>query len=153
VNCGVDTVEIFAGNKRVARHRRLFANNQWQLDPDHYLELLKQRPLAFHSARPILDWKKLWPEPMHQLLERFCQTQGENRGVKAFIEVLLLFRHHPAKEVEAAIAKAVCAGVSASDGVRHLLHRQRAPKIAPLERYSRLEPADVSVYAALGGEA
>lgn len=153
VSCWVDTVEIFAGSKRVARHRRLFANNQWQLDPDHYLELLKQRPLAFHSARPIRDWKKLWPEPMHQLLERFCQTQGENRGVKAFIEVLLLFRHHPAKEVEAAIAKAVSAGVSASDGVRHLLHRRQAPKIAPLERYSRLEPADVSVYAALGGDA
>ena len=152
VICHVDKVEIFDHGKRVAHHRREFANNKWQLDPDHYLELLKQRPLAFHSSRPIRDWKKRWPNQMHQLLERFCQAHGENRGIKAFIDVLLLFRHHPAKEVEEAIAQALSAGVSVADGVRHLLLRcQDAPKIAPLERYSRLPEADVSVYAALGG--
>ncbi|MBE0599873.1 MAG: IS21 family transposase [Burkholderiaceae bacterium] len=152
VLCHVDTLEVFERGKRVACHRREFANNKWQLDPDHYLELLKQRPLAFHSARPIRDWKKRWPKEMHQLLERFCQAHGENGGVKAFIDVLMLFRHHPAQHVEAAIVQALAAGVSASDGVRHLLHHhQDIPKIAPLERYSRLPEADVSAYAALGG--
>ncbi len=114
--------------------------------------MLQQRPLAFHSARPIRDWKKRWSSEMHQLLERFCQTHGENCGIKAFIDVLLLFRHYPAKEVHAAITQALSAGVSASDGVRHLLLRQKdLPPIAPLERYSRLPQVDVSVYAALGG--
>ncbi len=152
VVCRVDSVEVFDHGKRVARHWREFANNKWQLDPDHYLELLQQRPLAFHSARPIRDWKKRWSKEMHQLLERFCQANGENHGIKAFIDVLLLFRHHPPQQVEAAIAQALSAGISASDGVRHLLLRhQDAPKIAPLECYSRLPEADVSVYAALGG--
>ena len=152
VICRVDTMEIFNGGKRVAQHRREFANNKWQLDPDHYLELLRQRPLAFHSARPIRDWKKRWSNEMNQLLERFCQAHGETCGIKAFIDVLLLFRHHPAKEVEAAIAQALRAGVSVSDGILHLLFRhQDVPKIAPLERYSRLPEADVSVYAVLGG--
>lgn len=152
VICHVDQVEIFAQSRRVACHRRLFANNQWQLDPDHYLELLKQRPLAFHSARPIRNWKKHWPQPMHQLLERFCQAHGESRGVKAFIEVLLLFRNHKAEHVEAAIATAVESGISASDGVRHLLHHYTPqPKIVALERYARLPEADISVYARLGG--
>jgi hypothetical protein len=32
-----------------------------------------------------------------------------------------------------------------------LHHHQDTPKIAPLERYSRLPDADISVYAALGG--
>jgi hypothetical protein len=114
--------------------------------------LLKQRPLAFHSARPIRDRKKRWPKEMHQLLERFCQAHDENRGIKAFIDVLMLFRDHPAQEVETAITQALDAGVSVADGVRHLLHHnQDTPKIAPLERYSRLPEADVSVYAALGG--
>lgn len=154
VICRVETVEIFERGKHVARHRREFANNNWQLDPDHYLDLLKQRPLAFHNARPIRDWKKRWPKEMHQLLERFCQAHDENRGIKAFIDVLMLFRDHPAQEVEAAIAQAVAAGVSVADGVRHLLHHhQDTPEIVPLERYSRLPEADVSVYAALGGEA
>ena len=149
VICRVDTMEIFNGGKRVAQHRREFANNKWQLDPDHYLELLRQRPLAFHSARPIRDWKKRWSNEMNQ---RFFQAHGETCGIKAFIDVLLLFRHHPAKEVEAAIAQALRAGVSVSDGILHLLLRhQDVPKIAPLERYSRLPEADVSVYAVLGG--
>jgi len=148
----VDTVEIFDHGKRVAHHRRDFGNNKWQLDPDHYLELLKQRPLAFHSARPIRDWKKSWPNEMRQLLERFCQAHGENRGIKESIDVLLLFRHHPAKKVEEAVTQALWAGVSVSDGVRHLLLRHHdASKIAPLERYSRLPDADVSIYAALEG--
>ncbi|WP_245523323.1 Mu transposase domain-containing protein [Syntrophotalea carbinolica] len=151
VICHVDQVEIFAQGRRVAGHRRLFANNQWQLDPDHYLELLQQRPQAFHSARPIRDWKKRWPQAMHQLLERFCQSHGENRGIKAFIEVLL-FRHHPAEQVQQAIATAVKAEISASAGVQHLLHRnQPTPQIVSLERYARLPEADISVYARLGG--
>ena len=40
----VDRVEIFYGNKRIASHDRLFSNNQWSLDPEHYLELIQQRP-------------------------------------------------------------------------------------------------------------
>jgi len=152
VLCHVEQVEIFAQGRRVAAHRRLFANNQWQLDPDHYLELLQQRPLAFHSARPIRDWKKRWPQTMHQLLERFCQSHGENRGIKVFIEVLLLFRHHPAEEVQQAIATAVKSGISDCGAIRHLLHRnQPAPQIIPLDRYARLPEADISVYGRLGG--
>jgi len=66
--------------------------------------------------------------------------------------VLLLFRHHPAEEVQQAITTAVKAGISASGGVRHLLHRnQSVSMIVPLERYARLPEADISVYARLGG--
>ncbi len=152
VICHVDQVEIFSQGQRVANHCRLFANNQWQLDPDHYLEILLQRPLAFHSARPIRDWKKCWPLTMHQLLERFCRTYGENRGIKEFIKVLLLFRNHPTEDVHQAIATAVEAGISASGGIQHLLHRnQPVPQIFPLEHYARLPKADISIYACLGG--
>jgi len=152
VVCRIDRVEIFDHGKRVAQHRREFANNKWQLDPDHYLELLRQRPLAFHSARPIRDWKKRWSKEMNQLLEHFCQAHGETSGIKEFIDVLLLFRYHPAKKVEAAIVQVLGAGVSVSDGVLNLLLRhQDSPKIVPLKCYESLPDADISAYGALGG--
>ncbi|MFZ1729853.1 MAG: IS21 family transposase [Bacteroidota bacterium] len=49
----IDTLEFFSQGKRVVVHRRQHGSGKWQLDPDHYLELLRQRPLAFDSARPI----------------------------------------------------------------------------------------------------
>lgn len=152
VICRIDDLEFFAKGKRVALHPRLYGNGKWQLDPDHYLELLRQRPLAFDSARPIKQWRAQWPRAMEQLLERFRQTSEVSRGTKEFIDVLLLFRDHPAEAVESAIAQALASGISDCEGVRHLLHH-RTPVVAtvPLERYSRLPEADVSVYAALGG--
>ena len=54
----VDRVEIFYGNKKIASHLRLYNNNKWSLLPEHYLELIQQRPQAFDSARPIRQWRK-----------------------------------------------------------------------------------------------
>ncbi len=88
----VDRVEIFYGQKRLAVHERLYGNNKWNLDPDHYLELIQQRPMAFNSARPIRQWREKWPEAMNHLLARFTQTQGESKGIKDFINVLMLYR-------------------------------------------------------------
>jgi transposase len=152
VICRINELEFFAHGKRVVVHPRLYGNGKWQLDPDHYLELLRQRPLAFDSARPIKQWRAQWPREMEQLLERFRQTSEVNRGTKEFIDVLLLFRDHPAEAVEAAIAQALAIGIHDCEGVRHLLHH-RTPVVAiiPLEQYPRLPEADVTVYAALGG--
>ena len=151
--CLVERIEIFCEGKKIASHLRNFGNNKWLLDPDHYLELLQQRPLAFNSARPIRDWKKRWPDSMNKLLERLCAANGENRGIKDFISVLFLFREYPAKDVYAAVDLAIETGVGSSEGVRHILmaSREIAIKAVPLECWSKLPPADVSVYAMLGG--
>ena len=53
----IDHVEIFYRNKKIARHRRLYGNNKWALSPEHYLDLIAQRPQAFDSARPIRQWR------------------------------------------------------------------------------------------------
>jgi len=91
--------EFFRHNKEIARHRRLCNNNRWQLNPDHYLELIQQRPFAFDSARPIRSWREAWPEEMETLLARFIEAQGESRGIKDFIQVLMLFRYFSSTEV------------------------------------------------------
>jgi len=149
----VELVEIFYRNQKLASHQRLYGNNKWSLDPDHYLELIQQRPLAFHSARPIRQWKKSWSESLNRLLEKFCSSQGQSGGVKDFISVLMLYREYKADEVEAAVSLALENHISSSAGVRGILVYTLDPTaaIAPLENWSSLPPPDVTVYEQLGG--
>jgi transposase len=149
----VDRVEIFAGTKRLATHERLYGNNKWNLNPDHYLELIQKRPMAFNSARPIRQWRESWPESLHLLLERFCSAQGETKGIKDFITVLMFYRDYAAGEVEAAVDLAIEKNISTSDGVHHILVYTggTGKTIAPLAAWSSLPPPDVAVYGQLGG--
>jgi len=148
-----DRLEIFIGAKRVATHERSYGNNKWILDPDHYLELIKQRPMAFNSARPIRQWRKSWPHALNMLLERFCRAQGETKGIKDFIGVLMFYRDYAAGEIEAAVLLAIENNISASDGVRHLLAyaSDTDATIAPLASWPSLPPPDLAVYGQLGG--
>jgi transposase len=149
---GVDRVELYYEGKRVASHARVFGNNKWRLDPDHYLELLQQRPQAFESARPVREWRKGWPESFEKLLVKFKASQGETRGIKDFISVLLLYRDYPARDIEAAVELGVESGIGSSAGIKHLLeHSEAQPGFAPLRDWPETPPTDISVYAELGG--
>jgi len=149
----VDRVEIFIGTKKLAVHERLFGNNKWCLNPDHYLELIQQRPMSFNSARPIRQWRQSWPPSLNTLLERFCQAQGETKGIKDFVTVLMCYRDYTAGEIEAAVELATQHNISSSDGVRHLLACARSTDqpVAPLASWPSLPAPDISVYGQLGG--
>ena len=148
-----DRVELFMGTKKLATHERLYGNNKWSLNPDHYLELIQQRPFAFNSARPIRQWRRSWPQSLETLLERFCHSQGETKGIKDFITVLMLYRDYEASEVEAAVDLAIENNISASDGVHHILVYSGGAEatIPPLTAWSSLPAPDISVYGQLGG--
>ncbi len=81
VQLAVTHLETFHNGKRLATHLRLFGNNKWQLNPDHYLELIQQRPEAFHGARPLRRWRETWPPCLEKLLARFQESQGETAGI------------------------------------------------------------------------
>lgn len=149
----VDQVEIFAGGKKLAVHERLFGNNKWSLIPDHYLELIQRRPMSFNSARPIRQWREQWTESLHLLLASFCQCQGETKGIKDFISVLMLYREYKHDEVEAAVNLALERNISTSEGVLHILiyTNEALASIAPLPNWPSLPSPDVAVYGALGG--
>lgn len=149
----VDRVEIFAGKKKLATHERLYGNNKWSLNPDHYLELIQQRPLAFNSARPIKQWRESWPKCLHLLLFRFCSSQGETKGIKDFITVLMFYRDYKAAEIEAAVELAMENNISTSDGVRHILVYTGGidTDIDPLPSWPTLPTPDLAVYGQLGG--
>ena len=76
---GVDTVDIFAKSRQLASHKRLYGNNKWQLNPDHYLDLLIQRPMAFNSARPIRHWQESWPGRYCNFLNAFVRYMAKTR--------------------------------------------------------------------------
>jgi transposase len=149
----VDRVEIFYANKNIASHDRLFNNNQWSLNPEHYLELIQQRPQAFYSARPIRQWRNNWPDCLEQLLKLFIKKQGDTKGVKDFISVLMLYKDHEANAIEAAVEKALYANTGSSDAVRHILFNARgqAEHFSSLENWQTLPSPDVSVYHQIGG--
>jgi hypothetical protein len=73
-------------------------------------------------------------------------------STRDFILVLMLYRDHQAEEVEAAVKRAVENGVSSSAGVKHLLLPSSCGEpCEPVKGWPATEPADVSVYAQLGG--
>jgi hypothetical protein len=150
---GVDTVTISLRTRRLAVHERLYGNNKWQLDPDHYLDLLQERPMAFDSARPIRQWRKSWPEGLERFLARLRDAQGETKGTKDFISVLILYRDYKADEVEAAVDLALENHISTSQGVSHLLMYANGVETThgPLEGWESLPEADIGQYGQLGG--
>lgn len=149
----VDRVDIYFSGKKIASHARLFNNNKWSLHPDHYLELIQQRPGAFDSARPILQWSKQWPECLHKLLERFRTSLGVTGGTKDFLNVLMLYRDYDADEVESAVSLALEQGISNSGGVRHILIYTNAPAciIPQVTGWEGSKTPDLSKYDQLGG--
>lgn len=149
----VDKVTLYYGNKRIAEHSRLYNNNQWQLDPSHYLELIKQRPRSFTSARPIKQWRKSWPSSYEELLTRFCASKGETKGIKEFIQVLFLHKKHDAQDIHIAIKKALKAKVSCSDAVQAIIDTLGRPAASfeSLLNWEVLPPPDISVYSQIGG--
>ncbi len=90
---------------------------------------------------------------MNTLLERFQERRGENRGIKEFIDVLLLTRNYGRKQVEDAVERALENGLGNAAGIRCLLETagRQEDFVRPLEsaRWTVLPPADVSAYSAL----
>ncbi len=99
----VDRIRLCYRQQEVACHERVFGCDKWQLKPEHYLELLRQRPQAFETARPIKQWRPQWPACFETLLERLCERNGRNHGMKEFLSVLLLHREHSEEDITAAV--------------------------------------------------
>ena len=147
----VDKVEIYFGNKKLAVHERLYNKNKWQLNPEHYLELLRQRPGAFDTARPIRIWRRSWPSAFERLLDRLRQANGETAGIKEFVTVLMLVKKHGQDEVAIAVEQALKVGITSADSIQQmLLNLRQEQRPAPLPNWAASEIADVSVYEVLG---
>lgn len=141
---GVDHLKVYYNRKLVADHVRVFGKSKWQLDPFHYLELLTRKPQAFDSARPIRQWRESWPGSYERLLGHFRDRNGQSKGTKEFIKVLMLLPHYSRGLVDAAIEKALTFGLSDAAAIKLLLDYQLAESMV-------VNPLSIDAHPKLAG--
>lgn len=122
-----DRVRLYADGKEIADHARLFGNSKWQIDPQHYLELIAERTQAFESARAIRQWRPSWPAAYETMLSVLRQRLGNSRGTGDFVRILQLHKDYSPEEVNRAVEQALEYGSYSHDAVKHLLLSQKTP--------------------------
>jgi len=130
-----DRVRIHADSKEIADHPRLFGSSKWQIDPQHYLDLIAERTQAFESARAIRQWRPSWPAAYETMLSILRKRLGDNKGTRDFVRILQLHKDHPSEEVNRAVEQALEYSSYSHDAVKHLLSSQRTQpqNIIPLD--------------------
>jgi transposase len=130
-----DRVRVYADRKIVADHPRLFSNSKWQIDPQHYLDLIAERIQAFESARAIRQWRSSWPQKYETMLSILRKRLGDNKGIRDFVRILQLHQNHPAADVERAVEEALEYSSYSHDAVKHLLlsRKTQPPSAIPLD--------------------
>lgn len=118
---GCDTVRLYADQELVAEHPRIFSNSKWQIDPQHYLDLICERVAAFDSARPIRQWRSQWPSEYETMLEMLRKRKTDNKGIREFVRILQLHRQYSDEEVHEAVQAALQHQAYSYEAVKHML--------------------------------
>jgi len=91
-----DRVVLCADGREVARHARIWEDEQVCFEPLHYLALLETKPGALDHARPLAGWTL--PE-CFALLRRRLEAERDGDGTREYIKVLRLLEQASAAEV------------------------------------------------------
>ena len=140
VQAFVFKVIISFREKTIAVHDRTYMGDDDQLDPQHYLPVLLQKPGAFDRATPIVNWSlpAIFPRYHIHLKDRL----GHSGGTKEYIQILMLLKDSPVEEVTEAIKRATGLVVFSFDGVKNLIYQQREPE----KRFNVLEVRSPEVW-------
>jgi len=133
VERSIDSITIFHDHRHIAVHTRSYGKDKWILNPFHYLKLLQRKPGAFHTARPIRQWRDEWPQELERLLDRFVAKHGESKGIKEFLWVLMLYKDHTEDEVNEVVKHAIILGLADSASVKALLSSWSQEQCCPKE--------------------
>ena len=126
----VDRVEIAAGGKIVAVHRRSYGREEDILAPLHYLPLLRERIEAFAYAKPIRHWH--WPEVFDRYLAALRERHQNGAATREFIRTLELCTSYPEEVVAQAMDQALSWHACSFDVVHHILKQSHRPDLASL---------------------
>lgn len=152
-------VEVFDGNRAVARHARSYGHGQRCLELEHYLDVLYRKPGALAGSTPLAQWRAQgrWPECFDRMWCGLEARHGRLAGTRAMVEVLLLGRDRGWKEIEAAVTLALELNCLDAAGIAHLVGASQLQRPAPeaievggLARYDRPLP-DLGSYDRLLG--
>jgi len=126
----VDRVRIYHAGEEVACHTRCYGNQEFVLNPYHYIPMLKRKPGGIHNARPFKGepWGKAFTEMRRELEYRYG---GE--GTKKFIRILLLFTEFPIGDVKRAVRACVKRAAFSDEAVQSTL------LYAPRQEMGRLD--------------
>ena len=117
---------LYADERKVAQHDRVFSKNRWQIDPLHYLDLIGERVGSFESARAIVQWRARWPKDYEVLLQQLRGRQGYSQGTRDFVRVLQLHQEYERTQVEQAITRVLEHHCPSYESIHHLIRVQES---------------------------
>ena len=144
-----DTVELWHGGKRVARHERSYSRQQKVLDLEHYLDVLRRKPGALVGSTPLAQWRQAgrWPASFDQMWQALNLRHGRSEGTRQMIELLELGAGQGWERLRVAVEKSLSMGCHDGAAIRHLLTAEQlnrpviaAIEIGDLARYERPLP-------------
>jgi len=152
-----DQVVLCADGGEVARHARIWDDEQVCFEPLHYLALLETKPGALDHARPLAGWTL--PE-CFALLRRRLEAERDGDGTREYIKVLRLLEKHPLPKLREAVEAALQVGAITRDAVAQFLYPRedwRATLFSldghPHLRHVRVSTANLAAYRELVGGA
>jgi transposase len=114
-----DQVVLCGDGHEVARHARIWEDEQVCFEPLHYLALLETKPGALDHARPLMGWTL--PE-CFALLRRRLETERDGDGTREYIKVLRLLEKHSLPQLRRAVEQALAVGAITRDAVAQFLY-------------------------------
>jgi transposase len=148
-------VVLFAQGAAVARHARIWAEEQVRFEPLHYLALLERKPGALDHARPLVGWTL--PESF-EVLRRRLEAERQGEGTREYIRVLRLLEKHPLPRLRQAVEHALAVGAITRDAIAQFLLPREDWRLTrfnleghPHLRGVRVSPPDLQSYRALLG--
>lgn len=125
----VVSVKLFAGHlnvvakgKAIATHQRSFLRDQLICNPWHYLPILEKKPGALRHGAPFQDWDL--PGSIQRVRTTLLQ---QDKGDRAFVELLLLAREAGLDVLETACELALESGIVNGSVVQNEVRRLIEP--------------------------
>jgi hypothetical protein len=150
-----DQVVLCAEGNEVARHDRIWEDEQVCFEPLHYLALLERKPGALEHARPLQGWTL--PQ-CFALLRRRLEVEREGDGTREYIKVLRLLERHSLPQLRQAVERGLEVGAITRDAIAQFLYPRedwRATVFSldghPHLRQVRVDAPQLSAYAELVG--
>jgi transposase len=112
-------VRLYVQQEEVARHERLWSQEQVCFEPLHYLALLERKPGALDHARPLAGWTL--PD-CFGVLRRRLEAERDGEGTREYIRVLRLLERHALAEVRRAVEAGLSVGALTRDAIAQFLY-------------------------------
>jgi transposase len=129
INSYCDRIEILTGFEIIAMHQRSYLRDQYILKPEHYLDLLEQRPHAVPYARPLLSHS--WPDGYWEFYQSMVIQYGAGDAGRNFIRILRSHLRYGSETVANAINDARELGLANVDLVFACADREHGKRKAP----------------------